>query len=199
MRLAAAILAVTAAVGACGESVPASPVELAERHIELHNAGDVDGFLAAFAEGTVVAEIGTASDPAVAEALAFHLATLEGADGYVAACEPWGTNGARCEGYVYDRVFTPAGLTHHLTLAYQFDDNGEIVRLGAHDVYDQLELGRFSREFAAWVAVAHPDLAPVVTEYGQIVQNSGGEVAVETLIPLTEEFITQSDAWPISP
>ena len=196
-RLVAAVVAVTVFVGACGEAVPASPVELAERHIALHNAGDVGGFLAAFGEGMVVAEIGTSRDPAVAEALSFHVATLEGADGFVASCEPWGSDGAQCEGFVYDRVFSPAGLTRHLTLAYQFDEEGKIVRLGKNDVYDQVELGRFSLEFTAWVTEAHPDLAPMVTAYGHIVKGTGGAEAASTLIPLAEEFIAVSDTWPI--
>lgn len=198
MRRVAAIAAVVALLWGCAETMPLSPVELAERHVHYYNAGDLEGFLAALAEDTLIGEIGTATDPDVIEAAAFQLGGVQGADGYVATCAPWGSDGAKCEGFVYDRVFSPAGLTHHLTLAYQFNAEGEITRLGEMDVYDQVEFGQFSSELAAWVASNHSDLAPVVTNYGRIVKNRGGAEAIEMLILLAEEFISQSDDWPIA-
>ena len=50
--------------------------------------------------------------------------------------------GAKCEGFVYDRVFSPAGLTHHLTLAYQFNAEGEITRLGVELVGEGQVMGQ---------------------------------------------------------
>ncbi len=196
MRLVAAI-AVTAALAAgCAEGASPSPVELAERHIECHNAGDLEGFLAAFADDTAVRGIGTVNHPDVVEAVAFQLGSVQGASGLDATCEPWG-DGAKCEGFVYDRVASPAGLTRHMTLTYGFNSEGEIIHLGEMDVYDHIAFGRYSSELAAWVTANHPELAPVVTEYGHI-KKTGAEV-IELLIPLAEEFIAQSDDWPVQP
>jgi hypothetical protein len=73
----------------------------------------------------VIAGIGHADHPDVAEAAAFTTGNLRGTDGYVAACRPWGEDAALCEGPVYDRVTSPAALSRHLTLTYRFDSDGE--------------------------------------------------------------------------
>ena len=196
MRPVAAVVVASVLVVACGRATLPSPVELAERHIECFNDGDVDGFLAAFADETVVMG-GTPSDPDVVEQVAFQLGSVHGADGYVATCEPWGDDGARCEGYVYDRVTSPAGLTRHLTLMYKFNSEGEIAHLGEMNVYDPATFNRYSSELAAWVTSNYPELAPVVVEHGHI--RKTGADAIELLIRLAEEFTQHSDAWPIEP
>ena len=195
MRLGtASLVAVVLIAGCTGDAVP-PPVELAERHVTCLNDGDLEGFLDAFADDTVIVGIGTADHPDVAEAAAFMMVNIRGTDGYVASCESWGDDGALCEGPVYDRVTSPAGLSRHLTLTYRFDSDGDIVHFGEMDVYDAAALNRYSAELAAWIEANHPELAPAVTEFGHI-KKTGAEV-IELLIPLAEEFIAESDNWPL--
>ena len=104
-------------------------------------------------------EIGTADDPEVVEAAEFQLGLMRGGDGFVGTYEPWGDDGARCQGSVHDRVFSSAGLWRDQTLTYAFNDKGEIVRWGSMDVYEYEEADRYARELAAWVTSHYPPLA----------------------------------------
>ena len=180
---------------ACGDGAEPDPVELAERHVASLNEGDLEGFLGAFAPATVVMGIGTADQPEVAEAAAFTIGSHQGAEGFVATCAPWGTEGAKCEGPVYDRVTSPAGLWRDLTLTYRFNDGGEIVHFGEMVVYDRAEFDRYSSSLTAWVQANHPEVAAEVTEYGHL-KKTGADV-IEMMIPLAEEFIAESDKWPL--
>ena len=193
----ALLFAVVIAVGmgACTQSTADTPKELAERHIAYFNDGDLERYLDAYAPGTVIGEVGTRNDQAVADAVAFEMGLSHGTDGYVAVCESWGTNGAKCDGPIHDRLFEPAGLPRSLTTVYQFNDDGEITRHGAqliHDLDDYL----FEREFASWITAQHPELATDLLEYGVLRIPSA---PFEQLIPLATAFIEQSPNWPKEP
>lgn len=188
-----ALIVLVAVLSSCSEAAD-DPVSLAEAHIEALNRGDVEQFLAWFAEDTPVIELGTRDDPAVRSEVAFLAATFAGTEGFVATCEPWGNHGAQCEGPVRDRLYAPAGLQASVTVVYVFDEAGAILRMGTQ-VDHELEDYRYEREFAAWIEETHPERAAALTEYG-LLRHSGD--TAEELIVLVEPFLAASETWPRS-
>ena len=188
-----ALIVLIAVLSSCSEAAD-DPVSLAEAHIEALNRGDVEQFLAWFAEDTPVAELGTRGDPAVRSAVAFLAATFADTEGFVAECEPWGRHGAQCEGSVRDRLYAPAGLRTSVTVVYVFDEADAILRMGTQVVHE-LEDYRYEREFAAWIQENHPGQAAALTEYG-LLRHSGD--TAEELLALVEPFLAQSEHWPRS-
>jgi hypothetical protein len=193
----ATVALLSCVLGACETGEAETPVDLAEAHIAYFNDGDVDGFLDGFAQDTVIGEMGTKDDPETIAAVAFALGASAGTEGYVAVCEPWGEEGAKCEGPLHDKLYEPAGLMQHKTLVYQFDEAGKIARLGAQVIHGYPDDYQYEYDLVAWLMDNYPDQAQALTEYG-LVRLSGAET-IETLIPLVDEFIDQSTKWPKPP
>jgi hypothetical protein len=181
----------------CESDAAMTPVELAEQHIGYFDDGDVDDLLGAFAHDTVIGDMGNKDDADTISAVAFMVGASADTEGYVAVCEPWGEDGAKCEGPLHDMLLEPGGLLQHKTMVYQFDKTGKIARLGSQLVHGYPDDFQHELDLVTWISENYPDEVPDLIEYG-VLKLSGADT-VEELIPLVDEFIEQSTDWPKAP
>jgi hypothetical protein len=102
-----------------------------------------------------------------------------------------------------DPVYGVAGITWDSDVMYLFDDEGRITAM-SHTEYASSEWVAFGSEFGPWMRAAHPE---IVDTY--LVPGLGDSFiwdnwyatpeSVAEIISLVEEFVAQSDVYPLTP
>lgn len=102
-----------------------------------------------------------------------------------------------------DPVFGVAGITWDTDAMYLFDDQAKITAM-SHSEYTSSEWSPFTQAFGPWMRSAHPEIADtyVVAGFdGSLIWDNwfATPESVAEVIRLIEEFVAQSDVYPLAP
>jgi hypothetical protein len=110
----------------------------------------------------------------------------------------------RCLETLDDRVYHGmAGLTYDREVTYTFDEQGMITIMGNHNA-NGAELNDFGEVFGPWVLSSHPEIAEtyLVPGFEQAWKEDVIFASPENIAEFTgliEEFVAQSDTYPLTP
>ena len=165
-------------------------LEVISAWVETYNSGDVDNWLALYADDAVVNGTLLKLDPEYIRGVqlmniawheAFRLSDCTAADLDVFHCDYQRTND----------MLARAGMSAEGIIEFGFDDSGSIRRSDLTVVNP--EVTTFERALSTWIEAEHPEV-DLATRFGQILL---AEVSGD-LLALVDEFVEQSDAYPLA-
>jgi hypothetical protein len=158
--------------------------------VETYNSGNVESWLALYADDAVVN--GTLLKLDAGYIRGVQLMNIEWNERLnLSDCAPADLDMVRCNYRRSNDMLARAGITASGVIEFGFAESGSIRRSDLTVVNP--EVTTFETALAAWIETAHPEI-DLATRFGQILLVD----APADLIPLVDEFVDQSDVYPLA-
>jgi hypothetical protein len=158
--------------------------------VETYNSGDIEAWMALYADDAVVNGTLLKLDPGYIRGVQMmNIGWNERLS--LSDCAPADLDMVRCNYRRSNNMLARAGITASGVIEFGFEESGSIRRSDLTTVNP--EVTTFERALAGWIETEHPEV-DLATRFGQML--IGGVSA--DLIPLVDEFVEQSDVYPLA-
>jgi hypothetical protein len=158
--------------------------------VETYNSGDIESWLALYADDAVVNGTLLKLDPGYIRGV--QLMNIEWNEKLsLWDCAPADLDVFRCRYRRSNDMLTRAGITASGVIEFGFEDSGSIRRSDLTAVNP--EVTTFETALAAWIETEHPEF-DLATRFGKMLLVD----ASADLMPLVDEFVGQSDVYPLA-
>ena len=158
--------------------------------VETYNSGDIETWIALYADDAVVNGTLLKLDPGYIRGV--QLMNIEWNERLdLSNCSPADLDVVRCNYRRSNDMLARARITASGVIEFGFEESGSIRRSDLTIVNP--EVTAFERALATWIETEHPEI-DLETRFGQM-------LLVDTpdgLIPLVDEFVEESDVYPLT-
>jgi hypothetical protein len=166
------------------------PLQVISAWVESYNSGDVDAWLALYAEDAVVNGTLLKLDPEYIRGvqlmnISWH-ETLS-----LSECTAVDLDVFHCHYLRSNDMLARGGITASGLIEFGFDESGSMLRSDPTVINPEVTV--FESALSSWIEAEHPEIA-LATRFGQMLI---GDASAD-LLAVVEEFVEQSDVYPLT-
>jgi hypothetical protein len=166
------------------------PLQMISAWVESYNSGDIDTWLALYAEDAVVNGTLLKLDPEYIRGVQLmNISWNETLS--LSSCIAVDLDVFHCDYQRTSDMLVRAGITASGLIEFGFDESGSILRSDPTVVNPEVTV--FESALSNWIEAEHPEI-DLATRFGQMLI----EEASADLLAVVDEFVEQSDVYPLT-